>query len=198
MQHWNGSPARSARLRAAPALAGVLALGLGAGATHAMDGVYIGAGYDRAQVYDIGGYPYDLKIDDNAWKAIVGVRPIPFFAVEANYDDLGHQSQPVLGGSAYGHADARAFELYGVGLLPLSNAFDLYAKAGGARWQLSSSFSGDSGTLFALDSNGTSFAWGAGAQGNVGPVGLRLEYTHFQMPDTGGAKLYTAAVVFTF
>ncbi|MGH8261479.1 MAG: hypothetical protein ACREUG_17500 [Steroidobacteraceae bacterium] len=194
-------------------LAGASALALGAGtmtahadgyfghsaATAADTGIYVGAGYVRAQVNNVFGTTnYNFKIDDNAWKAILGIRPLPFLAVEANYVDLGHQSQGLLGGNGpTGHADARAFDLFGVGLLPVG-LFDLYAKAGLARWQLSGNFTGSNGSLLALDRHGTNFAWGAGAQAHFGPLGLRLEYEHFQMPDTDGARLYTAAVTFTF
>ena len=161
-------------------------------------GLYVGAGYVRAQVnnvFDTNGYGF--KIDDNAWKAILGFRPIPPFAVEANYVDLGHQSEGLLGGTPFGHADARAFDVFGVGLLPLGPV-DLYGKAGGARWTLSGGLRGLNNTLFALNRNGTSFVWGAGIQAHWGPLGARLEYEHFQMPYTGGARLYTGAVTFTF
>ncbi|HEU5442296.1 MAG TPA: hypothetical protein VFU61_00630 [Steroidobacteraceae bacterium] len=190
---------------------------LGAGAAHAQDqgtwssrwgahdaataadsGLYIGAGYVRAQVNDVfGNTGYGFKIDDNAWKAILGFRPIPPFAVEANYVDLGHQSRRLLGGSPNSHADTRAFDIFGVGLLPLGPV-DIYGKAGGARWTLSGNLQGPGNALFALDRNGTSFVWGAGIQAHWGPIGARLEYEHFQMPYTDGARLYTAAVTFTF
>lgn len=168
-------------------------------ATTADTGLYIGAGYVRARVNNVFGTTgYGFKIDDNAWKAILGFRPIPYFAVEANYVDLGHQSQGLLGGNApYGHADARAFDLFGVGFLPLGPV-DLFGKAGGARWKLSGSLQGPNSSLFSLDRNGTSFAWGAGVQAHWGPIGARLEYEHFQMPYTDGARLFTAAVLFTF
>jgi hypothetical protein len=167
-------------------------------ATAADTGFYVGAGYVRAQVNNVlGTTGYGFKIDDNAWKAIVGFRPIPPFAVEANYVDLGHQSHGLLGGNPYGRADARAFDIFGVGLLPLG-PIDLYGKAGGARWTLSADSTGPNNTLFHLDRNGTSFVWGAGIQAHWGPVGGRLEYEHFNMPYTDGARLYTAAVTFTF
>ncbi len=170
------------------------------GAAAAADtGLYVGAGYVRAQVNNVFGTTgYGFKIDDNAWKAILGYRPIPPFAVEANYVDLGHQSAGLLGGSApFGHADARAFDISGVGLLPLG-AVDLFAKAGGARWTLSGDLQGPGNTLFALNRSGTSFVWGAGIQTHWGPIGARLEYEHFQMPYTDGARLFTAAMTFTF
>lgn len=167
-------------------------------ATAADTGLYLGAGYVRAEVNNVfGNSGYDFKIDDNAYKAILGFRPIPAFAVEANYVNLGHQSHGLLGGSPNSHATARAFDVFGVGLLPLGPV-DLYGKAGGARWKLSGNLLGRDATLFALDRDGTSFVWGAGIQAHWGPLGARLEYEHFQMPDTGGARLYTAAVTFTF
>ncbi len=169
-------------------------------ATFADLGPYIGAGYVRAQVNNVFGTTnYGFKIDDNAWKAILGFRFIPFFAAEANYVDLGHQSAGLLGGGGqtpYGSAHARAFDLFGVGLLPLG-PIDLFGKAGGARWRLSRSLN-QNDYLTRLDRNGTSFAWGAGAQAHFGPLGLRLEYEHFQMPTTDGARLYSADVTFTF
>lgn len=167
-------------------------------ATVADQGFYLGAGYVRAQINDIAantGYDYD--IDDNAWKLIVGYRPIPFFAVEGNYVNVGHENEGLLGGIPFAHTDARAFDLFGVGLVPLG-PIDLFAKAGGARWELSGSFLGPNNSLFDLDTHGVNFAWGTGIQGHYGPIGLRLEYEHFQIPNTGGAKLYTAAVTFTF
>lgn len=161
-------------------------------------GLYVGAGYVRAQVNNVFGTSgYDFRIDDNAWKAIVGFRPIPPFAVEANYVNLGHQSAPLFGGSPNGHATARAFDVFGVGLVPLGPV-DLYGKAGGARWTLSGNLQGPNSSLFRLDRDGTSFVWGAGIQAHWGPLGARLEYEHFQMPNTGGARLYTAAATFTF
>jgi hypothetical protein len=168
-------------------------------ATVADTGLYIGAGYVRAQINNVFGTTnYNFKIDDNAWKAILGFRLIPPFAVEANYVDLGHQSRGLLGGNPPGgHADARAFDLFGVGLIPLGPV-DLYGKAGGARWELSGNLQGPNSSLLALDRHGVNFAWGAGVQAHYGPLGVRLEYEHFQMPDADGARLYTAAVTFTF
>lgn len=192
------------------------ALGCGVGAAHAQDywssrwgaqnpataadtGLYVGGGYVRAQVNNVFGTTgYGFKVDDNAWKAIVGFRPIPPFAVEANYVNLGHQSDALLGGyNPYGHATTRAFDIFGVGLLPLGPV-DLFAKAGGARWTLSGDTQGPNSSLFELNRSGTSFVWGAGIQAHWGPLGGRLEYEHFQMPYTDGARLFSADVTFTF
>jgi hypothetical protein len=104
----------------------------------------------------------------------------------------------LLGGSnPYAHADARAFDIFGVGLIPLGPV-DIYGKAGGARWTLSGNTEGPNDSLFALNRSGTSFAWGAGIQAHWGPLGGRLEYEHFQMPYTDGARLFSADATFTF
>jgi len=168
-------------------------------ATAADTGLYVGGGYVRAQVNNVfGTTDYNFKIDDNAYKAIIGFRPIPPFAVEANYVNLGHQSSDLLGGyNPYSHADSRAFDIAAVGLLPLGPV-DLFGKAGGARWTLSGDTLGPNDTLFALNRSGTSFLWGAGVQAHWGPLGGRLEYEHFQMPDTDGARLFSADLTFTF
>jgi hypothetical protein len=167
-------------------------------ATYADTGLYVGAGFVRAQVNNVFGQGYHFDINHNAWQAILGFRPVPVFAAEADYIDLGSESHGLLGGqSPYGHADARAFGLFGVGFLPVGPV-DLYAKAGGARWELSGSLTGPGGSLLALNRNGVSFAWGAGIQAHIGPIGARLGYEHFQMPRTDGARLYNLSVLFTF
>ena len=168
-------------------------------ATFADTGLYVGAGYVRARVNNAFGTSTDhFDINSSAWQALLGFRPVPVFAVEADYVDLGRESHPLLGGQPPGgHADARAFGLFGVGFLPVGPV-DLYAKAGGARWELSGSLPGPGGSLLALSHHGVNFAWGAGVQAHFGPVGARLGYEHLQMPDTGGARLLTASVLFTF
>ena len=75
---------------------------------------------------------------------------------------------------------------------------DLFGKAGGARWPPTGDLQGPSSTLFALNRSGTSFLWGAGVQAHWGPLGGRLQYEHFQMPYTNGARLFSADATFTF
>jgi len=64
----------------------------GAGAAHAADDltVYLGAGITRDKLSDIQITGSDLNT--TSWKALVGVRPLSVFAVEADYLDLGSQS----------------------------------------------------------------------------------------------------------
>jgi hypothetical protein len=63
--------------------------------------------------------------------------------------------------------------LFGVGFLPVGPV-DPYAKAGDARWELSGNLQGPNGSLLALSRRGVNFAWGAGVQAHLGPLGARL------------------------
>ncbi|HZO21689.1 MAG TPA: outer membrane beta-barrel protein [Steroidobacteraceae bacterium] len=172
-------------------------LALAAVVAHAQaPAVYVGAGVSRAtldDIFDQAGHHIDL--DNTAWKAFVGVRPIRPIGVEADYMDLGSESQNFGFGSGV-HADAKAFAAYAVGFLPLPVPFlDVYGKVGAARWQLRGHAEP---SLFALDDNGTNFAWGAGAQAHFGPVAVRLEYEQFDVRNTDGVKAVTAGVSFNF
>jgi len=160
--------------------------------------VYVGAGVSQARIDDIFGRGTDFDLNNAAWKAFVGVKPLPFLGVEANYMDLGSESKR-FGFAGFGdraHADAHAFSAFAVGFLPLPLPFvDIFGKAGLARWNLSGH---SDSSLFAIDDHGTDFAWGAGAQTRFGPLGLRLEYEQFNVRNTDGAKAVSLDVSFHF
>jgi hypothetical protein len=170
------------------------ALALGAGVAQADNGFfYLGAGISKNKVSDItnaGGNFAD--IDNTSWKVLAGFRPISVFAVEADYMDLGSQTNTFLGGAGNSHSDAKAFAGYAVGFLPIPVPFlDVYGKAGVARWKLN----GSAGNFFAFSNQGTEFAWGLGAQVHIGNIGGRLEYENFNIPNTNGAKVVSLAVI---
>jgi len=139
---------------------------LATAAAHADTGMYVGAGVGRSNVSDIyhtagevsgsGGF---YHIDNaTAWKAILGWRPVSPFALEANYIDLGTDTYHWNNGQV--SFSARATTLYGVGFLPLPFPnWDVYGKAGAARWELD-------GKRYFLPGTRTDeaaqFAWGGG------------------------------------
>jgi hypothetical protein len=114
------------------------ALALGAGVVHADEGFfYLGAGISKNKVSDItnNGAPF-ADLDKTSWKVLAGFRPIRVFAVEADYLDLGSQTNTFVGGGN-SHSDSKAFAGYAVGFLPIPVPFlDVYGKAGLARWRL--------------------------------------------------------------
>ena len=105
--------------------------------------LYVGAGVGASNVgnsYDYGYYG-GYHDDDVAWKAIVGIRPVPFVGAEAQWIDFGsgHGDNGYYGfGDYYANSIShpKAAVLYGVGYLPLPLPFlDVYGKAGVARLQ---------------------------------------------------------------
>jgi hypothetical protein len=168
------------------------------GAYAQLPDAYIGAGVSQARMDNIFGSGRDFDLNNTAWKAFVGIRPIPFLGIEANYMDLGRESRRFgFNGADYrAHVDAHAFSAFAVGFLPLPVPFlDIFAKAGAARWTLDGH---DNASLFALDDHGTDFAWGGGAQAHFGALGLRLEYEQFNVGNTDGAKVVSFDVAWHF
>jgi hypothetical protein len=141
-----------------------------------------------------GGEPIDLN--NTAWKAYVGVRPLRWLAGELDYIDLGS------GGVAdYAEANGKAVAAYAVGFLPIPLPLvDVFGKVGLARWRLNA-------TVFSLSpyvpasetsSDGTGFAWGIGAQAQISMVGVRLEYEGFTVTHSNGAHIASLSVFFSF
>ena len=176
----------------------VIVPALGAGAAHAADTFYLGAGISRSQLSDITHNGVSISdIKGTSWKAFAGFRPISAFAVEADYLDLGGETSPIsTGGST--HSDAKAFAGYAVGFLPIPVPYlDLFGKAGLSRWQVNGNTSGTGGSLFSFSNTGTEFAWGLGAQVHAANFGGRLEYENFNVPNTSGAHIVSLSVYLT-
>jgi opacity protein-like surface antigen len=140
--------------------------------------LYIGAGVSRNEVDGIThtGEPF-ADLDKTAWKVFAGFRPLRVFALEADYMDLGNRTYSIIGGTDT-HADAKAWAGYAVGFLPLPVPyFDLFAKAGAARWTVNANQSSAGqlppSSFFAISDQGTSFAWGLGAQAQIKNFGAR-------------------------
>src|SRR5665213_1225027 len=162
-------------------------------AAQATDGVYLGAGVGDSSLDDVFDSGFSLRSHDVSWKALVGFRPVDFFGVEANYMDFGGERRNFGLGTM--SANANAFGAYAVAYLPVP-FFDLFAKAGAARWQLrGNSFA--EGQQFSFNDHGTDFAYGGGAQANFGPFSARFEYDGFQVRNTNGLSMYTVDAIWT-
>ena len=167
----------------------VIVLALGAGTAYADSGsFYLGAGISKDKVSGIVNGAAD--IDTTAWKALAGFRPISVVAVEADYLNLGSQTNTFVTTSS--HSDAKAFVGYAVGFLPIPLPFlDVFGKAGLARWRLNGSAASP---LTSFSTSGTEFAWGVGTQVHAGNFGARLEYEDFRIPNTNGANVVSLDV----
>ena len=150
---------------AAVAALGALSLAAIAPQAAAADnGFYLGAGITQSnfdlEVDDVGD-----DSDDNGYKIIAGWRPLDFFAVEANYADLGGFDEDGVS------IDSTVLSVNAL-LLAEIGIVDLYARVGYANWNTEISVSGAG----SVDDDGWEPTYGAGIGVHFGSVGLRAEY----------------------
>lgn len=134
----------------------------------------------------------NCKDTDTAWKIFGGYEFTPNLAVELGYNDFGRISGDatvVVGGSTFtGSAkiEATAFELTGIGTLPLGHQFSLYGKLGVYYAETKSSAdvrqttppfaSGSSST----SDNNSNLTFGLGARYDItSNIGIRAEWQRF-------------------
>jgi hypothetical protein len=140
-------------------------------AAAADNGFYLGAGITKT---DFGN-----SLDDNSFKIIAGFRPLDWLAVEANYLDLGGES------NGSDSVDASAFTVSGL-LIAEFAVIDLYARLGVANWQADAGGFSDDGWEPAL---------GAGIGAHFGSLGLRAEY---EVIDANYFEAKTISLSFTY
>ena len=167
-------------------------LGLMAAAPRAQaadNGFYLGAGITSTK-FDSSGID-SVKLDDNSFKLIAGIRPIDWLAFEVNYVDLGSDSETIAPGVS-SKIDANALT-GSVLVLKEFQIVDLYARAGLAHWKVNGSVTGagsDSET-------GNEFTYGAGVGVHFGSLGVRAEYERFQINDID-TDVSTLSLSFTY
>lgn len=150
-------------------------------------GFYVGAGVggakDKDSCHDLSGAGFSGKCDDKhtAWKLYGGYEFNKNFGAELGYVDLGRTK---ASGNAFGlpvsaKADVNGFELVGVGTLPLSDQFSLFAKAGLFRADVDVK-STVAGASAKESDHSTDLTIGAGLKFNITKnVAARLEFQHY-------------------
>jgi OOP family OmpA-OmpF porin len=152
---------------------------------------YMGLTFGQARARDlcadassplvIAGGSCDRK--DLAWGVLGGYQINRNFATEFGYRDLGKGSVP---GSA---VKSNSWELVGLGILPVGQAFSLYGKFGG---MLSQAKCQGAGCVPAnLKETSTNVTWGAGLQFDVARnMAIRGEWQRY--PGFGGPPAFGA------
>jgi hypothetical protein len=149
------------------------------------NGFYLGAGITDSE-FDLG--EADGGLDDNSFKIIAGWRPLDFLAVEANYIDLGSESEDGF------EIDASAITVSGL-LLAEIGIIDLYARLGFANWKVDATVPG-MGSASLDDWEPT---YGAGVGVHFGSIGARLEYETFEAGDLDAdVNTLSLSVTYTF
>jgi OOP family OmpA-OmpF porin len=153
-------------------------------AAAADNGFYVGAGITSSK-FDVGDASDSL--DDNSYKLIAGFRPLNWLALEANYIDLGSESDS---GTSL---DAQAFTVSGLFIAEFA-VIDLYARLGMANWKLDAELN----NLHASD-DGWEPTYGVGIGAHFGSIGVRAEYESFQASDYDlDVNTVSLSVTYTF
>lgn len=171
------------------------------------DGLYLGVGTgfsslknDDSEIGDFiesGSDDFDVDDDDNVYKAFVGYEYNRFFATEAFYADLGKVK---LKGNDVANTDlkSKAYGLSLVGKLPITDWFELFAKAGMAKWETDVRGNLGDSTRGLDDNDGIDPVYGAGAQFNFRPLLVRAEYERYDFDSDYKLDSFTASVGWQF
>ena len=181
-----------------PLLLALLAIAA-APAANAQQG-YFGVGLGFTSV-DLGlscspGLSCSFDEEDTAIRIFGGARINPNFALEAFYADLGEAGGSFTDGvdTETITAEASAFGVAALGIIPVSQNFELFGKFGFAMWDADVTFNSTTvGTLSGSD-DGTDPVLGIGAQWRSDKFALRAEYEKFELDDVDVDVLSVNAV----
>jgi OOP family OmpA-OmpF porin len=144
---------------------------LAAGAAWSQDkGFYVGGSLGRSEMKDhCNGVSISCDKTDKAWKIFGGYQFNRNLAAELGYTDLGDtKASGTQGGVAVnGNVSAKAWELVGVGSMPIMQELSLYAKLGiyhGSTDSTSSAAVSGFSTSGSASSTNTDFTVGFGVQ----------------------------------
>ena len=169
-------------------------------------GLYVGGGVGESHVRNdsLSGFVEN----HTGWKALVGIRPIPFLGAEIEYTDFGHPGASgvtVAPGLTYNvDASQKATSAFGLIYMPLPLPLvDLYGKVGISR--LRSNINATCVTpatcganpSFSTETTDTRAAYGLGVQVKVFALGIRGEYERIQS-SSGSPDLYSLIGTWTF
>jgi OmpA-OmpF porin, OOP family len=169
------------------------AFGVSAAQAAAPIGPYIGGSATQSR-FDTDNFDVDdVDDEDTGWKAFIGYRFAPFFAVEGGYVDFGESDSPADAVGGPFSLDAKGMSAFGVGIIPVGPV-ELFGKAGGARLKYNGIYGADE-----FKDSSTEFAYGFGVQLALGNVGLRAEYENFDTGgDAGKLDLISVGLTYTF
>jgi OOP family OmpA-OmpF porin len=169
----------------------ILAFLLAAVPSTAFANAYIGAGAGQAST-EAEADNVTFDDDTTGWKVYGGFRFLKFLGIEISYVDFGSPESTI--GSSTFTADTKAYDGFLVGVLPLGDHFELFAKAGVYYEDVQV-------TVNNIESGDTDSApcYGAGAAFIFNEhVALRLEYEMFDSDVFSDLFMYGAGLDFRF
>ena len=161
--------------------------------TGAFGKAYVGASAGQGVTQVDAGLGESFDASDTSFKVLGGWRFMKFFAVEADYRDLGSQSDMVLGEQYV--IDTSAIDLFAVGVVPLGS-FEVFGKAGYSMWDADMSIVGVPGSG---SDDGNDLAYGVGGAYKFGgKFAVRLEYEMFDIENTDDVTMASVGIDFRF
>ena len=186
-------------------------------------GWYVGAGLGNfalsSEGIDIseGGLEINTGRDfdgsDFAFKILGGWQLNKYIAFEGEYFDGGSAddkfdfsySDPDISfdGQLTIQVDTTGWVFSGLGILPLGDSFNVFAKLGFVMWDADADgvvkFLGDKVSGSLGSESGTDFAWGIGGTWNItDAMGLRAEYQQFEISDFNNVNLASGSFIYKF
>lgn len=170
-------------------------------------GLYAGGAVGQADVnaqQSLNSALYDFDVHHNAWKVMLGVRPISLVGAEIEYLDFGQPRR----NSALGitSVEDKAAALSALLYVPLPVPyFDVFGRVGLARLQndvtahlpLACPVGFPSCGLFQLNRTDTQLAYGGGAQIKIQKLSVRVEYERIQASN-GNPELFSLGLTWSF
>jgi OOP family OmpA-OmpF porin len=181
--------AMNSKAKAALAILGLTsAIAVAVPASAQDTGFYVGASIGQSEAGEtctgVAGPGVSCDDKDTAWRILAGYQFNRNFAAEFGYTDLGEVSASGPGGSV--SVETTAWELVGVGLLPLVDKFSAYGKIGLYRAETDATVNVP-GFASASESN-TDLTFGIGARYDfTRNLGVRAEWQRYQ--DVGGGDI---------
>ena len=151
---------------------------------HAEEGFYVGAGVGLTQIEDDEA---GLSFDDSAigWRVLAGYQFTDHFAIEGGYFDSGEAEDSILGFDV--DIELTGFTVFGVGIIPLNDAWELFGKAGYYDGEAEASVLGVS-----VDDDESGLVLGVGARYNFGNnVAVRGDFDWF---DTEADRIWSVGI----
>jgi len=151
---------------------------------------YVGGSIGQSYVEEDNVLPgEDFDDEDFGFKVFAGYRFHKNFAVEFDYLDYGDPDDNILGIDIE-IEDLYAVALYGVGILPLSDQFELFVKLGGAYWDGKAKATTVMGLSASSSEDGTELAYGLGASfAFTDQYAVRVEYEEIDVDSDDLSRL---------
>lgn len=153
-------------------------------------GFYAGAHIGQATVDElcdgVGGAGVSCEDSDTSFKILGGMQVSPNFAVEVGWINFGEVSVTGPGGSII--AESTAFEIVGVGILPVAERFSVYGKLGLYRAETEAAVNVPAVFVGNLDESNNDLTFGFGVRFDVSrQFTVRAEWQRYA--DVGGGDI---------